>query len=217
MNALKITQNLSSITNLQTRMTASESNDVTQAQNIAANSSRITTNTVKQGENADAITGLDGRVGTLEGNIPILVSRLNGVDTKIADVETELAKKHTVVEDYFYINDDILRLRGGELFCFDKWNVQDGETIDFDANVSLSGNDPSVSMGLFQDGEQVAYSWTSDDDNIDSLSLFYRGAVTGAAAEYEFCIKNRRTVSVTLFDKRLQWMYSRYITNSNSM
>jgi len=194
-------------------MTASESNDVTQAQNIAANSSRITANTVKSGENASAITGLDSRVDTLEGNIPILVSRLNGVDSKITDVEADLANKHTIVEDYFHINDDILRLRGGELFCFDKWHVEDGETLDFDANVSLSGNDPSVSMGLFQDGDQVAYSWTSDDDNIDSLSLFYRGQVTGAAAEYEFCIKNRRTVSVTIFDKRLQWMYSRYITN----
>ena len=59
-------------------MTTSESNDVTQAQNIAANSSRITANTVKVGENADAITGLDGRVGVLEGNIPTIVSRLNG-------------------------------------------------------------------------------------------------------------------------------------------
>ena len=198
-------------------MTTLESNDVTQAQNIAANSSRITANTVKSGENASAITGLDGRVGTLEGNIPILVSRLNGVDSKITDVEADLANKHTIVEDYFHINDDILRLRGGELLCSDKWHVEDGETLDFDANVSLSGNDPSVSMGLFQDGDQVAYSWTSDDDNIDSLSLFYRGQVTGAAAEFEFCIKNRRTVSVTIFDKRLQWMYSRYITNSNSV
>ena len=133
-------------------MTTSESNDVTQAQNIAANSSRITTNTVKQGENANAITGLDGRVLTLEGNIPVLVSRLNTADGKISDVETELAKKHTVVEDYFYINDSVLRLRGGELYCFPKWNVQDGETLDFDANVSLSGSDPSVSMGLFEDG-----------------------------------------------------------------
>ena len=131
-------------------MTTSESNDVTQAQNIAANSSRITTNTVKLGENADAITGLDGRVGTLEGNIPIIVSRLNGIDTKIADVETDLTTKHTIVEDYSHVNSSILRLRGSELLCFPKWHVQDGETLDFDANVSLSGNDPSVSMGLFK-------------------------------------------------------------------
>ena len=128
-----------------------------------------------------------------------------------------MAKKHTIIEDYFYTNDNTARLKGGELFCFPKWDVQDGETLDFDANVSLSGSDPSVSMGLFQDGNQVAYSWTSDSDNIDSLSLFYRGKVTGHAAEMEFCIKNRRSVSVTIFDDRLQWMYTRYITNANSV
>ena len=180
-NSSKILANESSITDLQTRMTTSESNDVTQAQNIAANSSRITANTVKQGENADAITGVEGRVLTLEGNIPVLVTRLNNVDTKITDIETELDKKHTVVEDYFYINDNVLRLRGSELHCFPTWIVEDGETLDFDANVSLSGSDPSVSMGLFQDGESVAYSWTSDEDNVDSLSLIYRGKATGAS------------------------------------
>ena len=60
-------------------MTTLESNDVTQAQNIAANSLRITANTVKVGENAGAITGLDSRVGILEGNIPTIdiESRLN--------------------------------------------------------------------------------------------------------------------------------------------
>jgi hypothetical protein len=87
--------------------------------------------------------------------------------------------------------------------------------MDFDSNVSLSGNDPSVSMGLFQDGAQAAYSWTSDSDNIDSLTLFFRGAIVDVESEFEFCIKNRKSTSVTLFDKRLQWMYSRYITNTS--
>jgi hypothetical protein len=70
-------------------------------------------------------------------------------------------------------------------------------------------------MGLFQDGTSVAYSWTADSDNIDSLTLFFRGAVVNTDSEFEFCIKNRKSTSVTLFDKRLQWMYSRYITNTS--
>ena len=94
-------------------MATSESNDLTQAASIDSNSSRITANTVKTGENAGAITGLEGRVDTAENNISSLNNRVNDNDNKIVDIEGELAKKHTVVEDYFYINDNVLRLRGG--------------------------------------------------------------------------------------------------------
>lgn len=104
-NSLRILQNENSITNLQTRMATSESNDLTQATNISTNSQRITANTVKTGENAGAISGLDTRLGIAETSITSLNNRLYTTENKIVDIEGELDKKHTVVKDYFYIND----------------------------------------------------------------------------------------------------------------
>jgi hypothetical protein len=56
---------------------------------------------------------LDGRVSTAETSVTNFGTRLDSAENKIVDIEGELAKKHTVVKDYFFINDDILRLRGG--------------------------------------------------------------------------------------------------------
>ena len=122
----------------------------------------------------------------------MLLARINAQDTEFSDVSKLLTqKKGGVVAEYFYINDHEIPLATSTFYCFPTWTVEVGEIMDFKANLDGYFNPGPFlhfDMNLYKDDVDVAKASILDQDTTDVLSLLYREKVTGANANFKFCL-----------------------------
>ena len=116
-----------------------------------------------------------------------------------------------MVADYFYVNSDTITLAtASKDYCFPTWTVQAGDILDFQAKAEVHGSrDEYLLMRLYQDGTEVAQSFTDEVSGVDTNGVvLYRGRPAGpAAAEFKFCLKSSYSNDYILA-KYLQFGYT---------
>ena len=61
-----------------------------------------------------------------------LLQAIQNLQSKVSSLETQLSKKRSIVDDYFYVNSDTITLAtASKDYCFPPWNVQAFQTLDF--------------------------------------------------------------------------------------
>ena len=144
----------------------------------------------------------------------MLLARINAQDTEFNDVSKLLTqKKGGVVAEYFYVNDHEISLEATRFYCFDTWTVEVGEIMDFKANLDGYFNPgPALhfDMKLYKDDVEVAKVSIIDQDTTDVFGLLYREKVTGANANFKFCLQSSG-MARTITTNRFQWGYTRII------
>ena len=124
-----------------------------------------------------------------------------------------MSKKRSIVDDYFYVNSDTITLAtASKDYCFPAWNVQAFQTLDFEAKAEVHGSrDEYLLMRLYQDGTEVAQSFTDEVSGVDTNGIvLYRGQVVGpSGAEFKFCLKSSYSNDYILA-KYLQYGYTVY-------
>ena len=116
-----------------------------------------------------------------------------------------------IVADYFYVNSDTITLAtASKDYCFPTWTVQGFDILDFQAKAEVHGSrDEYLLMRLYQDGTEVAQSFTDEVSGVDTNGVvLYRGQnVSSAPAEFKFCLKSSYSNDYILA-KYLQFGYT---------
>ena len=116
-----------------------------------------------------------------------------------------------MVADYFYVNSDTITLAtASKDYCFPTWTVQGFDILDFQAKAEVHGSrDEYLLMRLYQDGTEVAQSFTDEVSGVDTNGVvLYRGQnVSSAPAEFKFCLKSSYSNDYILA-KYLQFGYT---------